>query len=123
MPTATRRPIAGYEAGREAIDHLTALVVMARPDWDPGLVYVILTDLRTKVTGNDLAIAALRAAANHNLPGPRSIAWRGPHWRDLESDPPTGPLVPPRCGICGRREPECYSVRPGGDDHEFEPPS
>lgn len=130
MRTATRRPhrkpnptLTGYNAGRETVTALTHLVVMARPQWEPNLVQLILLDLAPKVRGNDLAIAALRAAANHDLPGPRAIAWRGPHWRDLDSDPPAGPLNPPRCGVCGRREPDCYSIRPGGDDHDFEPPT
>lgn len=122
MSTATRKPTSTtYEASRETIDHLVALVVQARPSWDQQLVHVVLSDLARKVAGNDLAIAALRAASNTDLPQPKAIAWRGPHWVGLESDPPAGPLNPPRCGVCGHHEPRCYSVRHGDDDHTFEP--
>ncbi len=110
-----------YTAGHDTVSSITDLVVQARPSWDPWLVRVILMDLAQKIDGSDLALVAIRAALNTDLPSPKAIAWRGPHWRDLVSEPPAGPLNAPRCGVCGRREPDCWSIRPGDDGHDFEP--
>lgn len=109
-----------YQASPETLDHLAALVHQARPDWDEPLVRLILQGHAHQVDGNDLAIAALRAAANPALPKPASIGWRGPHWRDLDTVPPEAAL-PKRCSVCGKTEPRCYTERPGiDDDHAFE---
>lgn len=110
-----------YQASPETLDHLAALVHQARPDWEPMLVRVILQSHAHHVDGNDLAIAALRAAANPDLPKPASIGWRGPHWRGLDTMPPN--VAPSRrCNVCGKTEPDCYTQRPGrDDDHAFEP--
>lgn len=119
MATKTRTSPGTYTAGRETLNHLLHLVHQARPEWDPALVRVVLLDLVPYVHGNDLAIAALRAAADDNLPGPKAIRWRGQHWQGLGSTPPEIKAVE-WCGICGRREPDCYSTRFAGDDHPFE---
>lgn len=109
-----------YHASTETLDHIAALVNQARPDWDAMLVRVILQGHAHQVDGNDLAIAALRAAANLDLPRPAAIGWRGPHWRDLATVPPEAER-PKRCNVCGKTEPRCYTERPGrDDDHAFE---
>lgn len=102
------------------VDAIVTLVMAERPDWEEALTRYILLDLARRVDGLDLARAALAAAANPDLPGPKSIGWRGPHWRGLNSCPPelAAPLI---CQICGRPEPECWGVRFGADDHDFEP--
>lgn len=110
-----------YTASHDTLSHVIALVEQARPEWDPGLVRIVLHSHTGHVDGNDLAIAALRAAADLNLPGPKSIGWRGPHWDGLGTKPPEikDQL---RCVVCGKTEPRCYSERPGlDDDHVFEP--
>lgn len=110
-----------YTAGPEAISSITALVVQARPEWDAGLVTVVLHSHAQHVDGSDLAVAAIRAARNPDLPGPKAIGWRGPHWRDLATKP-VELRDPTRCTVCGKPEPQCYSHRPGiDDDHTFEP--
>lgn len=112
--------MARYTASNETCSYIAALVEQQRPDWDAGLVKVILLQHAPLVDGTDLAIAALRASLDLNLPGPKAIGWRGPHWRDLETCPPEA-ARPKRCGVCGRLEPQCYTVRHGDDDHRFEP--
>lgn len=111
-----------YLAGNDTIEHLTQLVWAERPEWDATVLRIVLTDLsmQGRVNGNDLAIAALRAASNRDLPSPKAIGWRGPHWRDLDTVPPSM-TAPVRCDVCGRPEPDCYGVRPGPDDHQFVP--
>lgn len=109
-----------YGATLDTLDHIAALVYQQRPGWDPGLVKIVLRDLAPTVDGSDLAVAAIRAAMNDDLPGPKSIAWRGPHWRDLRTLPPDVKRKE-WCAVCGRPENVCYSARHGDDDHAFEP--
>lgn len=110
-----------YNAGPDTIERIAYLVHAARPDWDSQLVKVVLFAHWAQVDGNDLAIAALRAAANPDLPGPKAIGWRGPHWDGLDTKP-VKIRDPQRCDVCGKPEPDCYSQRPGiDDDHVFEP--
>lgn len=109
----------GYTATTETIDHIAALVEQQRPEWEPALVKIILRSHVSHVDGTDLAVAALRAATNLNLPSPKAIGWRGPHWDGLATKPPE--ITDLRwCSVCGRREPDCYAVRHAGDDHTFE---
>jgi hypothetical protein len=108
-----------YNAGTDTVSHISALVCAARPDWDEWLVRAVLMSHAMQVDGNDLAIAALRAARNPDLPGPKAIGWRGPHWDGLTTKPPTI-ADPARCASCGKTEPFCYSRRVGDDDHVFE---
>lgn len=113
--------VTAYHATADTISHLVALVAQARPDWDSGLVRIVLHSHADQVTGNDLAVAALRCAANPDMPTPKAIGWRGPHWDGLATMPVE---VAPRerCSVCGKTEPRCYSVRPGlDDDHVFDP--
>lgn len=120
--SSTRKPtlVHPYTAGHENVRHIAALVCEARPQWDPGLVQVVLLSHVGQVDGSDLAVAAIRAACNPDLPTPKAIGWRGPHWDGLATTPPhvtTGP----RCSVCGKVEPRCYGERPGPDDHAFDP--
>lgn len=119
MSTAT---IDRHAASVDDVGHIAALVANIRPDWDPGLVRVVLLSHRDQVDGADLAVAAIRAARNLNFRTPKSIGWRGPHWRDLDTQPIAVARDTRRCGICGKTEPRCYSERVGPDDHEFEEP-
>lgn len=110
-----------YNLGPDAIDHLAYLVHAERPDWDEWVIRSILQSHALQVNGTDLSIAALRCARNPDMPGPKAIGWRGPHWRDLATVPPKM-LDPERCDVCGKPEPDCWSQRPGrGDDHVFSP--
>lgn len=112
-----------YAPSHETTDHLIALALQERPDWDRGLLRLVLDDLVAKqVTGTDLAIVTLRLAADPRSLPPKAIGWRGPHWRDLDSTPPE---VQPsaRCQTCGKPEPRCLTERPGlDDDHAYDPP-
>jgi hypothetical protein len=133
MPTTTRRnhkrpapvnstpSLTHFTASLETIDHIVKLVETIRPGWDPGLVRVVLHSHANHVAGADLAIAALRCAADESMPYPKSIGWRGPHWDGLDTMPlDVAPLE--RCDTCGKVEPRCYSERVGiDDDHAFEP--
>lgn len=113
--------ITRHTASPETIGHITALVAGIRPDWDPGLVKIVLHSHAGQVAAEDLAVAAIRAAGNLDLPTPKAIGWRGIHWDGAETLPRE---VAPRerCGVCGKTEPACYSTRPGvDDDHRFEP--
>lgn len=110
----------GYTATDPVISSIADLVWQERPEWDRPLVGIILRDLARYVDGSDLAIAALRAAQNRAVPEPRAIAWRGPHWRDLNSLPPEA-KAQARCSVCGKVESRCLTERPGPDDHRFEP--
>jgi hypothetical protein len=110
-----------FTAGMETVDHIAALVAEIRPSWDPHLVKLVLHSHTSMVNGADLAIAALRCAADESMPYPKSIGWRGPHWSGLETMP--ADVAPPeQCDVCGKVEPRCYSERIGiDDDHAFEP--
>lgn len=123
MSSAPRKPtnITRHEMTLETVNHLVALIEQVRPDWDPSLVRVILLNHRTSVDAADLAIAAIRAARNVDIPTPKSIGWRGPHWDGAVTLPPA---IAPRekCSVCGLTEERCYSIRPGrDDDHAFTP--
>lgn len=110
-----------YNLGSDGITHLAFLVHCERPDWDEYLVRAILGAHALQVNGTDLAIAALRAARNRDLPAPKAIGWRGPHWDGLDTKP-AKMQDPERCDVCGKIEPDCWSQRPGrGDDHVFTP--
>lgn len=109
-----------YKATADTISHLAHLVHQQRPDWDVFLVRVILDAHSHQVAGNDLAIAALRAAADDRLPSPKAIGWRGPHWHGLATCPPEAQRQP-RCGVCGLPESRCYDRKGIDDDHAFEP--
>ena len=128
MTTRTRpRPrtsppaLTHFTASSATIGHIVELVTAIRPSWDPGLVRVVLHSHADAVNGADLAIAALRCAADESMPYPKSIGWRGSHWDGLATMPlDVAPLE--RCDVCGKTEPRCYSERVGiDDDHAFEP--
>lgn len=120
-PRVSPPALTHFTAGLETIEHIAALVTAIRPSWEPGLVKLVLHSHTGVVNGADLAIAALRCAANEDMPYPKSIGWRGPHWDGLETMPlDVAPLD--RCDVCGKTEPRCYSERIGiDDDHAFEP--
>lgn len=108
-----------YTATQDTLDHIAALVEQVRPEWEPSLVKIVLRHHCSLVDGNDLAIAALRAAANLDLPNPKAIGWRGKHWDGLDTVP-LEVKSPDRCDTCGKPEPRCWSERPGrDDDHVF----
>lgn len=107
-----------YTATLDTLDHIAALVQQQRPEWEPSLVKIILRSHADLVDGTDLAIAALRAANNLDLPTPKAIGWRGKHWDDLATQP-IEVKSPERCDTCGKPEPRCWSERPGPDDHRF----
>lgn len=109
-----------YTASTETIEHIAALVEQVRPEWEPALVKIVLHSHTAHVDGNDLAVAALRAANDPRLPTPKAIGWRGPHWRDLDTKPPEVTDLQ-WCGICYKPEPRCVTERIGDDDHPFEP--
>lgn len=120
-PQASPPALTHFTATTETIGHIAALVANIRPSWDPSLVRLVLHSHASQVNGSDLAIAALRCAANESMPYPKSIGWRGPHWNGLATMPlDVAPLD--RCDTCGKTEPRCYSDRVGiDDDHAFEP--
>lgn len=109
-----------YTAGPDTLDHIVQLVWQVRPGWDPDLVRLVLEHHVTHVDGNDLAIAALRCASDENMLTPKTIGWRGPHWRDLDTRPHE--VKDPRwCAVCMKPEPRCETERWADDDHTFEP--
>lgn len=112
----------GYTATGPVLEHVTALVCQERPEWDPALVRLVLHAHTALVDGTDLAVAALRCAADRYYLTPKAIGWRGRHWDGLDSKPLEA-RTGPRCSVCGKPEPRCYGERPGPDDHAFEPSS
>lgn len=110
----------GYTATTTNLAHIAALVVEERPEWDHGLVFVILRSHTSMVDGSDLAVAALRCAQNRKWATPKAIGWRGPHWDGLDSKP-IEVRSGPRCDVCGKYEAACWGQRPGPDDHPFTP--
>lgn len=111
----------GYTATHDTLSEIAALVHQERPEWETVLIRLVLEAHASTVAGTDLAIAALRAAQNRDLPKPAAIGWRGPHWSGLATLP-VEHRAGPRCLVCGKREPDCWSQRPGiDDDHTFTP--
>lgn len=103
--------------------HLSALVHAVRPDWPEYAVSSVLQAHASSVRLGDLCIAALRAAQDPTFRTPRTIGWRGPHWRGLETVP-SDARPAERCDTCGKPEPRCLMERPGrDDDHPFTPRS
>lgn len=119
MSTAT---LDRHTASIDDVGHIAALLVNIRPDWDPGLVRVVLLSHRDQVDGADLAVAAIKAARNLQFRTPKSIGWRGPHWSGLDTQPIQVRRDRRLCGICGKPEHRCYGERRGPDDHDFEEP-
>lgn len=109
-----------YTATPETIEHIVLLVEHARPEWEPALVRIILNNLASQVDGSALAVAAIRAANDPDMPSPKAIGWRGKHWEGLWSAPPEV-QGGPRCDVCEKTEARCYGERPGPDDHVFTP--
>lgn len=110
-----------YVMGEETAAHVAALVTIERPEWDAALVKIVLLSHAHAFDGSDLAIAAIRCAQDPQSPAPKAIAWNGPHWRGLRTQPTPHPDRE-RCGICGKPQPVCVYNRPGkDDDHQFEP--
>lgn len=112
-----------YGTQTESINHLVALLQQVRPQWDVGLVRIVLLNLAPQVELADLIVAATRCAVVSDYPTPKAIGWRGKHWDGLGSVP--GPAAPSeRCDVCSKPEPRCYGERVGiDDDHTFAPRS
>lgn len=103
------------------VELLAGLICGYRPSWDPALVKYILNDCR-EVDSADLAIAAIRYAADSRYDTPKGIKWKGPHWRDLNTTPLTVTISNQRCTTCGKPEQKCITERPGrDDDHRYSP--
>lgn len=118
----TSETLTRHTASTEDISHVVALVANVRPDWDSGLVRLVLLSHRDQVDAADLTVATIRAAQNLDFRTPKSIGWRGPHW-DGARTKPDAIVERARCTTCGKTESRCYSERPGGwatDDHEFQ---
>lgn len=107
-------------ASDEFLTWLSGLVCEIRPDWDWGLVRVVLVSHRRAVSAGDLAVAVLRGAQDPRVPSPKALMWRGPHWDGLATRPESA-QPRRRCGVCGKTEDRCHLDRPGPDDHPFEP--
>jgi hypothetical protein len=111
-----------YRMGEETAAHVAALVTIERPEWEPALVKIVLLSHAHAFDGSDLAVAAIRCAQDPASPAPKAIAWNGPHWRGLKTQP-TPPMQRVLCKVCGKPEPVCVYNRPGiDDDHAFEGP-
>lgn len=110
-----------HRATDHELDLIADLVCRFRPGWDRPLVRYILNDC-TEVAAPDLAVAAIRYAADPRFDTPKGIKWRGPHWRDLDTQPVEVTIATQKCDTCGRPEHLCVTVRPGrDDDHVFAP--
>ena len=101
------------------VDHLAQLLAVIRPDWDTGLVRVVLHSHTHQVRAADLIEASIRAARVERFTSPRFIGWRGQHWDGLATRPVEAAATA-WCAICGKVEHRCLSERYGDDDHEFE---
>lgn len=104
----------------DRLGSLVDLVYDARPEWDRGLIRLVIAAHVDQCHFSDLAIAALRAARRPEVRTPKAIGWRGPHWDGLTTKP-RAVEHKERCFTCGKTEPRCMFDRPGPDDHVFEP--
>ena len=75
---------------REQAQALTRLVHALRPAWNEEGIYAALGKLKAR-DPYDVALAAIRAAADKNAKTPGVIPTDGPHWNEL---PPTAPKTP-----------------------------
>lgn len=119
MPT---HPLARIALTPETCRVIAELVERFRPDW-PAHVTASILSSHPNAAAHPVAIAALRAAGDPDLPHPRSIMWKGKHWSGLEGDLPDSVTPQQRCTVCGKIESQCYTA-PGRhlDDHPFTPP-
>ncbi len=107
-------------AAPDLLGPLVATLVALRPDWEPGLVRIVLHGNERHVDAADLVVAAVRCAAAPSRLPPKAIGWRGPHWAGLATTPPAA-APRARCGVCGKTEDRCALERWADDDHTFEP--
>jgi hypothetical protein len=110
-----------HRATDRELAHIADLICGYRPGWDPNLVAYILRDASRDVASSDLAVAAIRYAADPKYDTPKGIKWKGPHWRDLATRPVDVQISEQRCDTCGKPESRCITERPGPDDHPFTP--
>lgn len=75
---------------------LTAFLHELRGDWDkPGIEHA-LSVARGKGTAPDVAVAAIRAAAQAGNRTPAVIGMDGPHWREPATEKPKPTNRPPK---------------------------
>ena len=88
--------------------------------WDRPGIEDALARARGMAPGPELAVAAIRAAANPGNRTPAIIALDGPHWRAPDTRPKTPPVpVTERCSICDNVRDVCESRWSG--DHAYSP--
>lgn len=105
----------------DAVEKVTDLVMELRPEWDEYVVRAMARDLSQRLPLDSWVPAVIRGAATPDLPQPRAILWRGPHWDHTKQRPPEV-QERDRCDVCGKVESRCVMARPGvDDDHPFTP--
>lgn len=75
---------------REQAQALTRLVHLLRPAWNEEGIYAALAKVKER-DAYDVALAALRAAADGNAKTPGVIPSPGPHWNEAEPVEPKRP--------------------------------
>ena len=70
---------------------LAGFINTIRPSWDPRGIVTALKDARARGTAAEVAVAAIRAAAEPTNRTPAVIALEGPHWQQ--------PTTPGRVGL------------------------
>lgn len=106
-------------------EHLAAVVAALRSDWDERGIVAALAQARDRGDVSQVAMAAIRAAADPSNRTPAVIAMEGPHWREKPAaariKDPAYATVPfeEACVTCGRSEYWCRAAeRPVDDDGE-----
>lgn len=110
------------DLSKAAAEHLAAFLAAVRPPdsrWDaPGTVKALgdATRRPDRPDAFQIAVAAVRAAAEPTNRTPAIIPRDGAHWR-----PPTPDQIPTPDASVGRRCPRCPAWTVPGDGHECTP--
>jgi hypothetical protein len=91
---------------REQAQALTRLVHLLRPAWNEEGIYAAVARVKER-DAYDVALAAIRAAADKNANTPGVIPSPGPHWNEAAPVEPKVPVLSREerrartCDICG----------------------
>lgn len=119
-PSGDHMPVTEQQA--RAIAFLASSVrPHGAPRWDEAGIYANVLKVRDRSLGS-VVIATIQAAEDRNAQSPGVLPSAGPHWRNPETAPRTGPNTwePDKvCTTCSRPEAACKAIRHADDDHPF----
>jgi hypothetical protein len=84
---------------KDQAQHLATFINAVRPSWHPTAIMNALAAARERGPAFDVALAAIRVAANSQKETPAIIPLEGPHWHQSARSP-VPPIPPRKCPTC-----------------------